>query len=123
LAFAFGAGSLADTVSIPGTPTAEVTERLASEFPEATGGTGSVVAATSDGSEFTADQQAAIGDLVAAAGDLDGVTAAIDPFATEAGRAARAEELAAGRAQAEEQLQQLTGQGADPAALGEVEAQ
>src|SRR5690625_7402603 len=57
IAFAVGAGTLSDAIDIPGTPTAEVTERLQSEFPAASGGTGSVVATTTDGAEFSQEQQ------------------------------------------------------------------
>ena len=50
VAFAFGGGHLADGLSIPGTPTAQVTERLAAEFPAAAGGSGTIVFRTEDGS-------------------------------------------------------------------------
>ena len=43
VAFAVGGGHLANGLSIPGTPTAQVTERLATEFPAAAGGNGSIV--------------------------------------------------------------------------------
>ena len=49
VAFALGAGTLATTFSIPGTPTAEVTDRLQSDFPDASGGTGTVVVQSADG--------------------------------------------------------------------------
>lgn len=49
VAFALGGGTLSNAMSIPGTPTAQVTDKLAEKFPEASGGTGSVVAQTSDG--------------------------------------------------------------------------
>ena len=46
---AFG-GTLSTAVDIPGTPTAQVTDRLKEEFPDASHGTGQVVFATEDGS-------------------------------------------------------------------------
>ena len=53
VAFAIGGGHLANGLSIPGTPTAQVTERLAPEFPAAAGGNGTIVFRTEDGKPFT----------------------------------------------------------------------
>src|SRR5690625_1829343 len=101
IAFAVGAGTLSDAIDIPGTPTAEVTERLQSEFPAAAGGSGSIVASTTHGSAFTDEQQAEIADLVGQSEDVDGVATAVDPFATEAERSQQADELTEGRTEAE----------------------
>ena len=60
LAFALAGGTLANSFSIPGTPTAEVTERLQADLPEVAGGTGTVVLRTKDGSPFTVEQTTAI---------------------------------------------------------------
>lgn len=46
-------GTLVSTVDIPGTPTAQTTDRLQQEFPDAARGTGNVVFQTEDGSELT----------------------------------------------------------------------
>lgn len=101
IAFGVGAGTLSDSIDIPGTPTAEVTERLQSEFPEASGGSGSVVATTTDGSEFSAEQQSALVEVIGQAEEVDGVASAVDPFATEEQRTQQAEELEQGRTEAE----------------------
>lgn len=101
IAFGVGAGTLSDAIDIPGTPTAEVTERLQTEFPEASGGTGSVVASTDDGSEFTAEQIEELAALGAEAEEIDGVASVVDPFATEQQRSQQAEELEQGRTEAE----------------------
>lgn len=101
IAFGVGAGTLSDAIDIPGTPTAEVTERLQTEFPEASGGTGSVVATTTDGSEFTTEQSEELAALGAQAEEIDGIASVVDPFATEAQRNQQAEELEQGRAEAE----------------------
>ncbi|WP_147919136.1 MMPL family transporter [Ruania zhangjianzhongii] len=101
IAFGVGAGTLSDAIDIPGTPTAEVTERLQTEFPEASGGTGSVVATTADGSEFTAEQQTELAALGTQAEEIDGVASVVDPFATETQRSQRASELEQGRTEAE----------------------
>ena len=46
--FALFGGTLTSAVSIPGTKTQEVSDQLAEKFPQASGGTGSVVFTTSD---------------------------------------------------------------------------
>ena len=106
-AYVIAGGTLASGFSIPDTPTAEVTARLEAEFPEASGATGTVVMSTRDGAAFTAGQQAAISDLIARVTSLDGVARVVDPFATEADRAAQAEQIAQGGAQLEEGRAQL----------------
>ena len=97
-AFAVGGSAPAGEISIPGTPTARVTDRLASELPEAAGGSGMVVFSTTDGSPFTAAQKSAIADLAANAAKVEGVTNVVDPFASQAERDAKAQEIADGRA-------------------------
>lgn len=110
-AFAIGGGRPAGEISIPGTPTAQVTDRLASELPDIAGGSGTVVFETANGSPFTAAQRAAISDLVLRAARVDGVTKVIDPFATEAERAQKAQEIADGRAKiAQARADLVTGQ-------------
>ena len=107
VAYVVAGGTLASGFSIPDTPTAEVTERLEREFPEASGATGTVVMHTEDGAPFTAEQQAAIGEVIARAGEVDGVAQVVDPFATEAERAARVAQITQGGAQLEEGRAQL----------------
>ena len=107
VAFAFGGGSLANGLSIPGTPTAQVTERLATEFPAASGGSGTVVFRTDDGSAFADAQKAAISARIAEASGLAGVAQVVDPFATQAARAAQEQEIAEGRTQLEQAAAQL----------------
>lgn len=106
-AYVVAGGALASGFSIPGTPTADVTARLEQEFPEASGATGSVVLHTEDGAAFTAEQQAAISARVADAAGVTGVATVVDPFATEAQRADRAEQIASGRDQIEQGRAQL----------------
>ena len=107
VAFAVGGGQLANGLSIPGTPTAEVTERLATEFPAAAGGNGSIVFRTEDGKPFTDAQKTAITARIGAASDIDGVTQVVDPFATQATRDAQAQQTAAGQAQLDQASAQL----------------
>jgi len=98
-AYLVGAGTLASSFTIPGTPTEEVTARLQTAFPEASGGTGSVVFSTDDGSALTPEQQAAISAKVAEASQVDGVETVVDPFATEAQRAEQQQQIDGGAAQ------------------------
>jgi RND superfamily putative drug exporter len=111
--FAFG-GTLSSQVTIPGTKTAEVTDQLAQRFPSASGGTGTIVFHTVDGSPFTEDQKAAIGALLTSTGELDGVASTTNPFSTQqqaSGQAAQIqgglEQVAAGRQQLDQAQQQL----------------
>ena len=107
VAFALGGGHLANGLSIPGTPTAQVTERLAREFPAAAGGNGSIVFRTEDGKPFTDAQKAAITARIGAASDIDGVTQVVDPFATQAARASQEQQITAGQAQLDQAAAQL----------------
>jgi RND superfamily putative drug exporter len=98
-AYAVGGGPLTGQITIPGTPTDQVAQRLAAELPAAAGSTGTVVFHTEDGSAFTDAQMAAISAMVADASGIDGVKQAVDPFATEAQREAQAQQIQAGQAQ------------------------
>ncbi|MBP3042226.1 MMPL family transporter [Arthrobacter jiangjiafuii] len=99
VAFTLFGGTLATSFSIPNTPTTQVTERLQEKLPAASGGSGSVIVQTEDGSAFTEEQQRDISALVAETAKIDGVENVVDPFATEAERAAQAQQLADGQAQ------------------------
>ncbi|WP_229068954.1 MMPL family transporter [Actinoplanes sp. DH11] len=120
--FAFG-GTLSSQVTIPGTATAKVTDQLAERFPSASGGSGTIVFHTADGSAFTEQQQAAVGALLKSTGELDGVTATTDPFTTQQQLTQQAQQLQGGKQQLEaalanrdalpeEQRQQLDAQAA-----------
>ena len=123
VAFAIGGGNMANGLSIPGTPTAQVTERLAAEFPAAAGGSGTIVFRTDDGSALTDTDRAAISARIAAASDIDGVVQVVDPFATEADRASQEQQVAAGRAQLDGAVAQLAqGQAQLDAARAQAEA-
>jgi putative drug exporter of the RND superfamily len=104
---AFGRTPSSD-ISIPGTPTAVVTEHLAASMPGAAGANGTVVFDTRDGSPFTDAQKASIAEAVARAAKVTGVTRVVDPFVTQAQGEAQARQLADGRAQIEAARAQLT---------------
>src|SRR5699024_2574020 len=102
LAIAAGAfltfgGTLVSTSDIPGTPTAQTTDRQEEEFPDAARGTGNVVFQTEDGSEFTDDQQAAIQEVIDEARAVEGVEDVVDPFETDAELTDEKQELTEGR--------------------------
>jgi RND superfamily putative drug exporter len=122
-AFALFGGALTSAVSIPGTATQQVADQLSEEFPAASGGTGSVVFATEDESDFTEEQKAAIAEVLAEVEKVDTVTGTTDPFVTQAQLDGQAAQLEDGRAQldaAEEQLN--AGQAQIDAARAQLEA-
>ncbi|GAA4848864.1 MMPL family transporter [Luteimicrobium xylanilyticum] len=79
-------GAISTAITIPGTPTQQVTDDLAKKLPAASGGSGTIVFATHDGSKLTGSQQQQISALLKKIGTLDGVRATVDPVATEAQR-------------------------------------
>ncbi|WP_263120420.1 MMPL family transporter [Cellulomonas sp. RIT-PI-Y] len=101
-------GTLSSTVDIPNTPTSEVTDRLQDDFASASGGTGTMVFSTEDGSAFTAEQQQQISDALTEMADIDGVSATVDPFATEAQRAEQADQLAQAQAKIDAGREQIS---------------
>ncbi|GAA4288332.1 MMPL family transporter [Georgenia daeguensis] len=96
-AFAAFGGTLSTAITIPGTPTAEVTDRLQAEFPDAAGGTGTVVLHTSDGSELTAAQRDALTEVFAEVSDVEGVRSVVDPFAVQTQLAGQEGQITEGR--------------------------
>ena len=123
VAFTFGGGHMATGLSIPGTPTAQVTERLATEFPAAAGGNGTVVFHTVDRSALSEAEKAAISARIATTSKIDGVVRVIDPFATQADRATQEQQVATGRAQLDGATAQLAqGQAQLDAAKAQAEA-
>lgn len=105
--FALFGGSLSSAITIPGTPTDEVSQRLAAELPEAGGGVGLVVLHTADGTPFTAAQRQEISAVLTRTAEVDGVRQVVDPFAIAAQRTQGEQQLAAGRAQLDQAQAQL----------------
>ncbi|OMH31288.1 MMPL family transporter [Tersicoccus sp. Bi-70] len=81
--FALFSGTISSAISIPGTATEKVQDRLAEKFPAATGGSGSIVVATENGAAFTDAQKREITALFGGIKTMDGVKDAIDPFAQQ----------------------------------------
>ena len=50
-------GAISSAITIPGTATSKVTDELATKFPKASGGSGSIVFATTDGSALSDGQK------------------------------------------------------------------
>lgn len=88
-------GTLAAGVSIPGTETERVSQRLVEELPDAGGASGPVVFSRDDGAPLDEQQRARISALLEDVRGLDGVRDVVDPFAVTAAREAREQELAA----------------------------
>jgi putative drug exporter of the RND superfamily len=112
---AFG-GALSSQVTIPGTATEEVTEKLAEKFPSASGGNGAIVFHTTDGSAFTAGQRTGIAELLKSTAELDGVDTTTDPFTTEQQIAQQSAQIAEGRTKLEAAREQLPPEQRDLAA-------
>ncbi|WP_125778145.1 MMPL family transporter [Antribacter gilvus] len=103
---AFG-GTLGSAITIPDTPTQQVSDRLEEVLPEAGGGSATVVFHTGSGEPFTEEQEAGISDVLAEIGGLDGVDGTTDPFATAADRAAAEQQVTDGAGQLEAGRDQL----------------
>ncbi|WGH92988.1 MMPL family transporter [Auritidibacter ignavus] len=104
--FTFG-GQLQSTITIPDTPTVQVTDRLEEEFPDAAKGTGPVVFRTEDGSEFTDEQKNEIGDLLTDLDELDAVNETVNPFDTEEQRQDQIQEIEDGQQQLDDGEEKL----------------
>jgi RND superfamily putative drug exporter len=86
-AAAFG-GATANNFSIPGTESQRAADALATQFPEASGATGTVVIAAPPGRTLAEPEaRAAVTDLLREAAALPGVAGVVDPF--EAGAVSR----------------------------------
>ena len=78
-------GTTNDSFSLPGTETQAATDLLSERFPSQTGSTTQVVFTTEDRSDITGPQaQAAMDEMLAAVGEIDGVSMALPPSATGA---------------------------------------
>lgn len=81
--YAVFGGTISSAISIPGTATSKVTDELAKKFPSASGGSGSLVFESTDGSAFTTAQKDAVKSLLARIGDESGVRSTVNPFTSQ----------------------------------------
>jgi len=107
IGFAVGHGTLSSAVSIPGTATQKVADDLAEKFPQASGGSGTVVFETTDGSAFTKDQRAAIADVLDETAEIDEIRSTTNPFTTQEQLDDQKSELEDGRTQLEDAQTEL----------------
>ena len=97
--FLIGFTGLTTSFDIPGTAAGAVVDELTHKLPDYAGASGTVVFRTDDGSALDDAQKKAISSLIADADGLPDVSGVIDPFSTEAERAARQAEVTDGRTQ------------------------
>ncbi|MBP2411463.1 RND superfamily putative drug exporter [Arthrobacter stackebrandtii] len=75
-------GPMSNDFKLPGTETQQMADKLQAGIPEASGGSGTVVFSTTDGTKFTPAQETAISAALKDVTSVPGVTGVVDPFAT-----------------------------------------
>lgn len=100
-------GTLSNTFTLPGTETERVLILLDEELPDLSGAAGSIVFTTADGAAFTAEQKAAIAELLRQLTAMDPIASAADPFDMQAELDDAAAQLADGERAIEENTQLL----------------
>lgn len=126
----FAGGQYSSSLSIPGTRSQELADRLQSDLPEAANGTGTITFTSEDGEPLTDEQIESISGALESAGEVDGVYNVLDPFVTDAelnDQLTQAEEardqLAAGQQELDAGLEELnSGQEQLDAARAELES-
>ncbi|SNT15078.1 putative drug exporter of the RND superfamily [Micrococcales bacterium KH10] len=106
-AYAAFAGTMSTAISIPGTETERVTNTLSEKFPDASGGTGTLVVVTDDGSPLTAEQRQDVGALLSEIAEIDEVTAVTNPFEVQEQLAAQASQVTEGSDELEAAVAEL----------------
>jgi putative drug exporter of the RND superfamily len=101
------AGALSSSITLPDTPTTRVSQQLEREFDGTGGGNATIVAETTDGSAFTADQRRAVSALLESVGEVEDVSEVTDPFATQDRLDSSARTVAAGEAELQKGLDRL----------------
>lgn len=76
-------GTFTSAMTIDGLPAQATIEKLQTSFPDASRGVGQIIVHTTDGSEFTEADMAAVAEALATVAALDGVSETIDPFVTQ----------------------------------------
>ncbi|MCU1528539.1 MAG: transporter [Frondihabitans sp.] len=108
VAFSLFKGPVSSAISIPGTATSKVTAELAAKFPKASGGSGSIVFATTSGKAFTSTQQDGVTAFLTKVDGYSGVKGSTNPFTTQAQLTTQKQELTSGQAKIAAAQKQLT---------------
>ncbi|SEB93394.1 putative drug exporter of the RND superfamily [Nocardioides exalbidus] len=101
------AGALSSSITLPDTPTTRVSQQLEDDFEGTGGGNGALVAETTDGSAFTAEQESQLGDLFDEVAQSDQVADVTNPFDTQQQLDESAKQVADGEQQLTDGLAQL----------------
>ena len=101
------AGALSSNISLPDTPTTQVSGQLEREFEGTGGGNGSVVAETTDDSALTSAQQDELVALFDRIAQVNSVADVSDPFATQDQLDSSVRQVADGREQLNDGLAQI----------------
>nr|WP_240896267.1 MMPL family transporter [Rothia koreensis] len=94
-------GAVSSAFSIPGTQTDKVQAELKEKFPAAQGGTGTIVFATDDGTEFSDQQREEVGAFLSDLSDIPEVKGTVDGFDTQQELDLQRQQIDDGRAQLE----------------------
>ncbi|MDT0184842.1 MMPL family transporter [Microbacterium sp. ARD31] len=86
-------GVLTSEITVPGTATEQVQDRLVDILGGGEQGSGTVVVHTSDGTALTSDTQAEISTLISEVDAVEGVDSVVDPFVTSQQRTAQEQQL------------------------------
>ncbi len=101
------AGALSSNISLPDTPTTQVSGQLERDFEGTGGGNGSIVAETTDDSALTSAQQDELVALFDRIAEVDSVADVSDPFATQDQLDSSVRQVADGREQLNDGLAQI----------------
>jgi RND superfamily putative drug exporter len=101
------AGVLTSSITLPDTPTTQVSQQLEDDFEGTGGGNGALVAETTDDSAFTAEQESALGDLFDRVAQSDEVADVTNPFDTQQQLDESARQVADGEQQLTDGIAQL----------------
>ena len=105
--FAVGHGTLTTAVELPGTETQKVADKLAAEFPAASGGSGTVVFGSGSDEPFTDAQKTAISAALKTVTDVPDVKGVTDPFESQQQLEGAAAQMAQGQQQIEQAQAQI----------------
>ncbi|MGO1622853.1 MMPL family transporter [Flaviflexus sp.] len=92
----FAGGQYSSALTIPGTRSQDLADRLAEELPEAAKGSGTITFTSSDGEPLNDEEIAEISSALEAGGSVDGVSSVLDPFTVQEEMATGVEEATAG---------------------------